>query len=72
MKASVGLHYYRYRVSGQAWPGLKIYADSSAAVISKSSCWINSASFFSAISDQTDFVLSGEQPVLAPEGGVPD
>lgn len=22
--------------------------------------------------DQTDFVLSGEQPVLAPEGGVPD
>ena len=21
--------------------------------------------------DQTDFVLSGEQPVLAPEGGVP-
>ncbi len=28
VKASVGLHYYRYRVSRQAWPGLKRYADS--------------------------------------------
>ncbi len=45
----------------------KRYADSSAAVISNSSCWINSASFSLQYHDQTDFVLSGEQPVLAPE-----
>ncbi|MFR4186922.1 MAG: hypothetical protein ACLT24_22810, partial [Klebsiella sp.] len=50
VKSSVGLHYYRYRVSRQAWPGLKRYADSSAAVISNSNCSINSASFFPAVS----------------------
>lgn len=67
MKASVGLHYYRYRVSRQAWPGLKDMLTVLLQLYQNRVAGLILPVFSLQYHDQTDFVLSGEQPVLAPE-----
>jgi hypothetical protein len=64
VKPSVGLHYYRYRVSRQAWPGLKDMLTVLLQLYQTRVAGLILPVFLCSITIKLIFVLS-EQPVLA-------